>query len=513
MVYFDYRVTVRSIAILLFAFCSFSFSVEVLATDDVNPSTCSPDDLYNSDHAAQAISNSELPAFLSRDRAVSDISYLIQRLEVQSSYLLLGKLDYLKALACLESSLGDKVNTLLFARSLQKIIMRIGDAHAKIRVSLDADKDRYLPFIIADTSEGIAALHVDGKKFLDEKYPFISSIDGEPILQLLNITRKFVPQASPQSIRRGALRELRSIDRIRMAEGIASTPYVSVTLQSADGSQLTERSLETRKSRLPSGKIKLGKSKILQGNIGYLRISSMKNSKIENILSSMSKFQETDGLIIDVRDNRGGKYGILRSLYGYFVPENVSPYVTNIAAYRLSPRFKKDYLHRRHTYRLEHSDWTSQQRMAIENTLASFDPEWQLPQDKFSSWHFMLLGNSDDARQYYYRKPVAVLVNAGSFSATDGFLSAFSDLPAVKLIGQASSGGSGATRFFTLPNSEIEILLSTMVSFRPNGKLFDGNGIQVDIPVRPAPGDFLCCSDATRDRAKEWLMQANEQLN
>jgi len=76
-----------------------------------------------------------------------------------------------------------------------------------------------------------------------------------------------------------------------------------------------------------------------------------------------------------------------------------------------------------------------------------------------------------------------VLSNAAYFSATDGFLSAFGELPQVALIGQASSGGSGATKRFQLPNSGLEVKLSSMASFRSNGKLFDGNGIAVDIPV------------------------------
>ena len=100
----------------------------------------------------------------------------------------------------------------------------------------------------------------------------------------------------------------------------------------------------------------------------------MKNSKIESILSSMSEFRNTDGLIIDVRGNGGGKYGILRALYGYFVPEDALPYVTNIAAYRLSPRFKQDYLHYRHTYRMEHPSWTSEQRKATIRAISLTSP-------------------------------------------------------------------------------------------------------------------------------------------
>jgi len=136
-----------------------------------------------------------------------------------------------------------------------------------------------------------------------------------------------------------------------------------------------------------------------------------------------------------------------------------------------------------------------------------------LPDGLFSPWHIMLLGHSGSSYQYHYTKPVAVLSNAASFSATDGFLSAFADLPHVALIGQPSSGGSGAPQRFELPNSGIQIALSSMASFRPNGKLYDGNGIDVDINIMPAVSDFLGKTDAALRRATEWIIGSqNESL-
>lgn len=113
----------------------------------------------------------------------------------------------------------------------------------------------------------------------------------------------------------------------------------------------------------------------------------------------------------------------------------------------------------------------------------------------------MVLGHSMSFQQYFYRQPVVVLCNAASFSATDGFLSVFADLPQVTLIGQPSSGGSGAIQNFDLPQSGIRIALSSMASFRPNGMLYDGNGIDVDIRISPAPNDFLGKTDAVLKRA------------
>lgn len=507
----DDRVVGYLILMLTIAFSGVLDDMNVLAFDDFNQSENISDFSPMPLVTTQAIKNSELPVSLTRKEILSDLSYLQQRLEIQSSYLQLHKIDYKKALDQLRNSIQGDANALLFARSLQKIIMQIGDSHAEVMVSMDAENDRYLPFIVADSMDGFIAIKGDRSGFLEQDYPVIKLIDGKPIEHWLNIASRYVSRASPQFVRHASLRELRSIDRVRMEDGNARTPFIDITLQSLNGAKLIERRLKTSEKRLSSGKVVLGDSRILAGNIGYMRIRSMDSSNLEMVKADMTAFRHTEGLIIDVRDNRGGYYEILRALYGYFVTDSAPPYVTNITAYRLSPKFDEDYLHYRSTYRMTYPGWTAAERNSIENTIVGFEPEWQPPEGKFSTWHFMVLSRSRDVRQYHYKKPVAVLSNAASFSATDGFLSAFSDLPGVTIFGQPSGGGSGATRYFTLPNSKIKVLLSTMVSFRPNGKLFDSNGVEVDIPVMPAPDDFLGHSDAVLDRAIEWIRQTKEQ--
>jgi C-terminal processing protease CtpA/Prc len=347
------------------------------------------------------------------------------------------------------------------------------------------------------TSDGDALLNVD--------YPRVHSIDGIAMERWLQIANRYVPQTSAQMQRRESLRELRSIDRMRQEIGIPESKYVSVTLESLDGGDHRIEQFETATNRLPSGKMDLGSSRIVDGNIGYLRISAMSTDGTEAVVSAMAAFRDTDGLVIDVRGNRGGFYQILHALYGYFLSDSDPPYVANIAAYRLSPQFASDHLHDRPTFRLNYDGWSAAERASIEKALTDFEPVWAMPAEQFSDWHFMVLGRSSDTRQYHYTKPVAVLSDAASFSATDGFLSAFENLPQVALIGGPSAGGSGASEKFFLPNSGIQIELSSMASFRPNGMTFDGNGIEVDIAVTATIDDFLGRSDTVLERAMGWI--------
>lgn len=84
-----------------------------------------------------------------------------------------------------------------------------------------------------------------------------------------------------------------------------------------------------------------------------------------------------------------------------------------------------------------------------------------------------------------------MLADLGCFSVTDIFLGALELLPRVTLVGAASSGGSARSQSFRLPKTGMEVCCASMASFRPDGRLYDGRGIEVDVEVLLAPGDFL----------------------
>ena len=74
-------------------------------------------------------------------------------------------------------------------------------------------------------------------------------------------------------------------------------------------------------------------------------------------------------------------------------------------------------------------------------------------------------------------------------------------------LGQPSGGGSGCYQVYRLRNSQIRIHLSSMASFQPNGKLYDGNGIQPDLVVEPVPTDFIGRTDTVLDTAIKYISQ------
>ena len=361
----------------------------------------------------------------------------------------------------------------------------------------------------------MAALRINQNQLLDPECPYLESIDDEPLERWLGAAARYVQRGSPQLIRRRSLDRLGEVGLLREELKLAASETVTIGLRSEDGGKHATQHLRLTRQGYRVAQVRQGRTRLLDGNIGYLRIPAMDDRLVELTAAKIKSFRETRGLIIDVRNNGGGTYGLMRGIYGFFVPDDARPHVTNIAAYRLSANFARDHIEYRPTYRADWDGWNDEERAAIRQALGAFRPEWQPPADKFSDWHYMLLGRERSGRgdpskaipagspgndYFFYDKPVVVLSNAGSFSAADGFLNAFADLPQVTIVGEPSGGGSGATRQFSLPKTRVVIALSSMASFRPNGKLWDGNGIEVDVAVKPAVEDYTSDADSVLAR-------------
>jgi Peptidase family S41 len=447
---------------------------------------------------------------------LADIDELERRLLDQSSYLTRLGFNYQRALTDLRRSVNGETQLARFVADVQKLVMQIGDCHASVQSGVELPRSGFLPLRPADTADGVAALRINRNQLLDPGCPYLESIDDVPLDRWFEAAARYVPRGSPQFIHRRSLEWLGEVGLLREELKLGASETVTVGLRSKDGDKHVTRLLRLTHQGYWVAQVRSRPTRLLDGNIGYLLIPTMDDRLIEPTVAKIRSFRDTKGLIIDVRNNDGGTYGLMRGIYGFFVPDDARPHVTNIAAYRLSANFARDHIEYRPTYRADWQGWGDQERAAIRQALAAFKPEWLPPEGKFSDWHYMILsrersGRGDPSRPipaggpgkdyFFYGKPVVVLSNAGSFSAADGFLNAFADLPQVTIVGEPSGGGSGATRQFQLPKTRLVIALSSMASFRPKGKLFDGHGIEVDVAVKPAVEDYTTDADSVLARA------------
>lgn len=444
---------------------------------------------------------------VSRSLASRELNRLRERLLTQSSYLYLTNRDAIGALDDLLHNLPDKMNRTALLRVMKRLVAMIGDGHAKVSArEFEYRGAQYLPFSFAKSNEGIIAVDARQKKLVNKRYPFVIAIDDIPIEKWLSQAGLYVSRASEQLNHRRALREARRLDLLRRDFKLPQSNTSTVTFAN-NADEIIRSTLPLSDRRPRTARVSIGKSRLLDNNVGYMVIPKMDNKLIPKLLEQMDSFKNTEALIIDVRNNGGGRYGILQALAGYFLPPGSPPVLVNIAAYRLAPYFDEDHLASRPTFRENYKGWLPIEREVIHAGINDFKPLWTPPKNEFSEWHFMLLNRpSDNAPRFsYFGKPVIVLSNAGSFSATDGFLAAFSDFPNVTIMGQPSSGGSGRTRRFTLFEIGAEVALSSMASFRPNGKTFDGYGVEVDILVEPRIEDFISSSDYLLKTAQSYI--------
>ncbi len=142
------------------------------------------------------------------------------------------------------------------------------------------------------------------------------------------------------------------------------------------------------------------------GKVGYIYYGSFSSSfssgNINNILDS---FEDTEGLIIDVRSNGGGSIANVSALVSHFIDE------TTTIGYRVNKTGPG------------HSDFSSPVAEKV----------------------------SPNSTGVIYKKPVYVLTNSRCFSATNEFVYAMKGLPRVKILGGKTGGGCGMPFTTELP--------------------------------------------------------------
>jgi len=387
---------------------------------------------------------------------------------------------------------------------LQKVIALGIDGHAGV-IGHHLRQDACLPFQLASVQEKIVAYTQDPNAYLLEGYPFLTKIDGVDIDSWLVATSALVPNVTPQFLRHRCLRLLRELNYWREVLNLPKKDVVGIELAD-EGDDRRTLTLQATESP-PTNVMQLGESRVLEGNIGYLRLVSMQKAvAIPEIRQWMPKFRDCNALVIDVRDNRGGDCDGLNLLFSYLSDAVDAPRIQRAAAYRLHPAYKEDHLARLHyMYPGDSGHWTDQERQSISDFRRTFVPEFDLREGQFSDWHYTILRPSDDFDVYYWNKPAVLLMNGISFSASDLLLSALKGLKNVQLVGTPSGGGSGFPQVVDLPETDLKLQVSSMASFQASGDLFDGHGVQPDTQVDQIPEFYIGGRDAILDRAVKRL--------
>jgi hypothetical protein len=447
-------------------------------------------------------SQSNQPVTIDGTTAANALDVFKAALDERWSYRHANDADFDAAIAALRKRTAAGISNDEFGIELQKIIALGIDGHSGV-FGYRLPSGGCLPFLIEAEAERFVAFKPDPRTFLADGFPYLTRIDGKDVGEWCAAAAVLVPKGSPQYVRQRCVRLIREIDYWRDVMKVPRKNTVEVELTDKDRKNRKTLTLAVASSPLAPVAWPSGGSRLLEGNVGYLRLASMVTStSVPEIKQWMPKFHDTAALIVDVRDNNGGDRDALLQLYSYVAAPNDPPRVFTAAAYRLYSGYKENHLAENHRmYRADAKEWTPTQRKAVAQFAKTFKPGWKLPEGEFSDWHYMALSRLNDPDVYHYNKPVFVLINARCFSATDIFLAGLKGMKNVLLIGTTSGGGSAYGKEIVLGATPLRLRIGSMASFQADGKLFDGNGIRPDVLMEPVPEYYVGGRDNVLEEA------------
>lgn len=195
-----------------------------------------------------------------------------------------------------------------------------------------------------------------------------------------------------------------------------------------------------------------------QGKYGYIYYGSF-SSSVSYIGTVLKRFEHTDGLILDLRDNGGGALNNAEILADFLADT------------------------RRLTYRMRYKNGPGHE------DFTDFVDHYSVP------------------RGPGYRKPVVILTNRQCYSATSFFVTMAKEFPNVTVLGDSTGGGAGLPMDCMLPGG-WSIRLSTSRGTDARGADFE-LGVEPDQKCKLDQSLVIYNKDSMIEQAKTLIDQAN----
>ena len=338
--------------------------------------------------------------------------------------------------------------------ALDRMAGELKDSHTRVnspkRAAQERDHESH--------SLGIGMLELDGELIVSAVNPqsdawwvgvrpgmAIKTIDNEPAMtryrRLLGEARD---SSTPWARTRGAIRAI-------SAGELDSSVTMTFTRHTATGStDDINATIKRRRFRAPPESV----TRVLPSGYGYLRFSGFAGELQSGILAAVERLKVTPGIIVDLRGNGGGSLGMANTLLSKFLPAKTK-------GAKILTR-------------------TGQPIKVAFITVMKLDTE---------------IGGEPGA----YAKPLVILINDSSASASEIFAGTLQELGRATVIGSRTCGCLlGYLGYADLPGGG-QLAYSEVGFVLPKGTRIEGNGVKPDIEIPRSREDILF----NRDRALE----------
>jgi hypothetical protein len=246
----------------------------------------------------------------------------------------------------------------------------------------------------------------------------------------------------------------------------------------------------------------------LPDSIGYVYYESFRASFSKGHLDYvLNRFANAKGLIIDVRENGGGSMRNVFRFVERFIPERT---YFGTMQYKSGPgpdefsvpdsvfvKPLKDY----QAIAEAKAKQEKKKKKGKEEEEEKKDEEENPTDEKTGSGRWAVA----DSTAMMLDKPIVVLVNRHSYSATNFFSAYMSMLPNVTLVGDQSGGGGGVPVSFELPNG-WKFRISATRTYLPDGYNIE-KGIEPDIYQTTGPAEELQGIDAIIEKGRSVILE------
>ncbi|MEL7250210.1 MAG: S41 family peptidase [Bacteroidota bacterium] len=349
-----------------------------------------------------------------------------------------------------------------YIRMMQRLCHGLHDGHTRVYMPNYLRQKRNKPAVYTD----IVGEQVFITRVINDT---IWEMGIRPNMEILEIDGQDVhkyaaERVTPYTFSSTRQDELVQTYMYQLLEGWVDEP-VKLKLKSADGT-IMEKELprDLIRNHLPDNGIM--SFQMLESNLGLLTISRFWGDDFQQVFDSIyPMLDQTNGLIVDLRENLGGNSG--NSVY---VMQHLShkPFYT--------------------------SNWST----PVYN--AAYD-SWNLDQEWYGEDGELVEPDEEIAT---YQKPIILLIGRQTYSAAEDFCSYYQQADIGPMMGSLTAGSTGnPTGVNLVKNIWAQICTKRDVFY--DGTEFVGYGVKPDIPVDQAVDDFLQDEDTVLEAAVEYL--------